>query len=221
MIRTVIFDMDGVIVDTEPVHRYAFFRHFEELGINVSDEEYASFTGSSTKNVYQHLKEQYALTDSVDELMARKREFFNRAFDEKPDLELLPGVRQLIEDLHQHQIQLILASSASNGTIDRVMRRFALYPYFPHTISGEDFVRSKPDPAIFEHAASLSMAPQSECLVIEDSANGVAAAKAAKLYCIGYSSEHSPLQDLSQADKVIHHFSELTAASVQAIDTAA
>ncbi|RPD47601.1 HAD family hydrolase [Hymenobacter sediminis] len=221
MIRTVIFDMDGVIVDTEPVHRYAFYRHFEELGIHVSDEEYATFTGCSTKNVYQQLKDKHGLAPDVDALMASKREFFNRAFDEKADLDLLDGVRTLIEDLHQHGIQLILASSASKATIDRVMRRFALGPYFTHLISGEDFPRSKPDPAIFEHAASLSAAPKQECIVIEDSANGVAAAKAAGIYCIGYNSEHSKLQDLSLADQVINHFSELTAEKIVAINPAA
>lgn len=217
MIRTVIFDMDGVIVDTEPVHRYAFFRHFNELGINVSDAEYATFTGSSTKNVYQRLKDEYGLTAGVDELMARKREFFNRAFDEKPDLYLLGTVRALIEDLHAHGLQLILASSASKSTIGRVMQRFDLYPYFDYTISGEDFTYSKPDPAIFEYAASLAVGSKRECVIIEDSTNGIAAGKAAGIYCIGYDSEHSAMQDLRQADMVIHDFSELSAAAIEAI----
>jgi len=210
--------MDGVIVDTEPVHRYAFFRHFAELGIEVSDTEYAKFTGSSTQNVYQQLKNQYGLTDGIDELMARKREFFNRAFDEKPDLYLLGTVRELIEDLHAHNFQLILASSASKGTIGRVMKRFELYPYFEHVISGEDFTYSKPDPAIFEHAASLAVGSKQECIIIEDSTNGIAAGKAAGIYCIGYNSEHSAMQDLSQADQVIHDFSELNATSIAAIE---
>ncbi|AHJ98597.1 HAD family hydrolase [Hymenobacter swuensis] len=221
MVRTVIFDMDGVIVDTEPVHRYAYFQHFEELGIGVSDAEYATFTGRSTKNVYQHLKDKHSLAHEVGELVLAKREFFNLAFDEKPDLELLDGVRRLIEDLHQHNLELILASSASQSTIDRVMRRFVLGPYFSHLVSGEDFPRSKPDPAIFAHAASLAQSSQAECVVIEDSANGVTAAKAAGLYCIGYNSIHSPLQDLSHADLVVTHFQELTAARIAALETGA
>ncbi|WP_426492723.1 HAD family hydrolase [Hymenobacter sp. 102] len=217
MVRTVIFDMDGVIVDTEPVHRYAYYRHFAELNIEVPAAEYATFTGRSTKNVYQYLKDKHRLEPAVEELVLMKREFFNRAFDEKPDLELLEGVRRLIEDLHQHQLQLILASSASKSTIERVMRRFALGPYFSHLVSGEDFPRSKPDPAIFEHAASLSEAPKNQCVVIEDSSNGVSAAKAAGIYCIGYSSAHSPLQDLSHADLVVAHFDELTAERIAAL----
>ena len=166
MVRTVIFDMDGVIVDTEPVHRYAYFRHFEELGIGVTDDEYAQFTGRSTKNVYQHLKDKHGLAPEVTELVMGKREFFNSAFDEKPDLELLDGVRALIQDLHQHGLELILASSASHSTIERVMRRFALGAYFTHLLSGEDFPRSKPDPAIFAQAAALARSPAAACVEI-------------------------------------------------------
>lgn len=217
MVKTVIFDMDGVIVDTEPVHHFAYYQHFKHLNIEVTQEMYATFTGNSTKNVYQKLKDTFSLEHEVENLVQAKRSFFNDAFDLKEDLDLLPGVRELIVDLHSNGIQLILASSASKVTIERVFKRFGLHQYFSHIVSGEDFEKSKPHPAIFEHAASLSAAPKEECIVIEDSTNGVKAAKGAGIYCIGYQSENSKLQELAEADMIIGHFNELNAEIIKKI----
>ncbi len=217
MIKTIIFDMDGVIVDTEPVHKYAYYKHFDELGIDVTPEMYASFTGNSTRNVFQKLKAHFDLTDEVEDLILRKRFFFNDAFDTKADLELIAGVKALIVDLHRNDVQLILASSASKGTIQRVFTRFELFPYFTDIVSGEDFPKSKPDPAIFLHAASLSKAPKEQCAIIEDSTSGVRAACAADIFCIAYHSEHSKLQDLTGASFFVKDFNEVNAAIIQTV----
>ena len=215
MIQTVIFDMDGVIVDTEPVHHYAYFQHFQQLNIEVSDELYRTFTGNSTRNVFQKIKEMFNLPHEVEDLIQTKRSLFNNAFDTKEDLYLIDGVEDLIKDLHQNGIQLIVASSASKVTIDRVFNRFNLNQYFTHKVSGEDFPKSKPHPAIFEHAASLSIAPKENCIVIEDSTNGVEAAVAANIFCVGYDSLHSKDQDLSKSNVLIKHFNELNAEIVK------
>lgn len=219
MIQTVIFDMDGVIVDTEPVHRYAYFKQFDELNIAVTEEMYTSFTGFSTRNTFQTLKEAFQLNHDVEDLIQRKRSIFNDAFDTKKDLELLEGVEKLIKELHENGMQLILASSASKVTIERVFTRFGLHEYFTHVVSGEDFPKSKPHPAIFEHAASLSIAPKENCIVIEDSTNGVRASKAAGIFCVGYNSIHSKDQDLSEANVVINHFNELGFDEVKNMDS--
>jgi len=210
MIKTVIFDMDGVIVDTEPVHHYAYNQHFEQLNIEVNAEMYASFTGNSTKNIFERLKIQFNLTEEVNTLVETKRNLFNDAFDSKKDLYLLDGVEDLIKDLYDNGMQLVLASSSATVTINRVFNRFGLYKYFTHIVSGEDFPKSKPHPAIFLRAAELANTPVENCIVIEDSTNGIMAAKAAGIYCIGYDSFHSKLQDYSLADVVITDFKELS-----------
>ena len=210
MIKTVIFDMDGVIVDTEPVHSYAYFEHFAELNIKVTPEMFTTFMGFSTRNTFQKLKELFAIDHEVEDLIQRKRDIFNDAFDNKQDLTLLDGVEKLIKDLHANGMELIVASSASKVTIDRVFKRFGLYQYFSHIVSGEDFPNSKPHPAIFEFAADISISPNENCIVIEDSTNGVKAAKSAGIFCVGYNSVHSKLQDLSLADVVVNHFDELS-----------
>lgn len=201
--------MDGVIVDTEPVHHFAYQQHFKQLNIDVSPEMYASFTGNSTKNIYERLKTIYDLKEDVQTLVETKRNLFNDAFDQKEDLYLLDGVEGLIKELHQNGMQMVLASSSANVTIQRIFNRFNLDNYFTHKVSGEDFPKSKPHPAIFLKAAELAKTPVRNCIVIEDSTNGILAAKAAEIYCIGYDSVNSKLQDYSLADQVISHFNEL------------
>lgn len=209
MIQTVIFDMDGVIVDTEPVHHFAYNQQFKQLGITISPELYASFTGNSTKNIFERLKAHFELKQEVADLVQTKRQLFNDAFDSKEDLYLLEGVEDLIKELHANGMQLVLASSSAHVTIQRIFNRFNLHQYFSHIVSGEDFPKSKPHPAIFLKAAELAQTPVSQCIVIEDSTNGIKAAKAAGIYCIGYDSFHSKMQDYSLADQIITNFSEL------------
>lgn len=217
MIKTVIFDMDGVIVDTEPVHHYAYKEHFKQLNIDVSQEMYSSFTGSSTKNIYSRIKEYFNLEQEIEILVRGKRDFFNNAFDKKEDLFLLDGVEDLIKELHSNGMQLVLASSSANETIERIFNRFDLHQYFTFKVSGEDFPKSKPHPAIFLKAAELAQTSVENCIVIEDSTNGIKAANAATIFCVGYKSFHSKLQDYSSADLVIEHFSELSFDKIRTI----
>lgn len=217
MKNTVIFDMDGVIVDTEPLHKKAYYQHFKELEINVDAELFSRFTGKSTRNVYQMIKEIFGIDTNVEELIQRKRTLFYDLFDSDPALKLLDGVENLIKNLYSSNFQLILASSAAKSTIDRVFKRFHLFPYFSHLVSGEDFPESKPNPAIFIEAQRLSGNDKSNCIIIEDSTNGIQAANAAEIFCVGYKSVNSRNQNYETADLVIHHFDELKVEELELI----
>lgn len=209
MKNTVIFDMDGVIVDTEPLHKKAYYQHFGELGIEVDAELFSRFTGKSTRNVYQMIKEIFKIDTDVEVLIQRKRTIFYGLFDSDPALQLLDGVEDLVKNLHSANFQLILASSAAKSTINRVFKRFDLFPYFSHLVSGEDFPESKPNPAIFIEAQRLSGNVKTSCIIIEDSTNGILAANRAGIFCVGYKSANSKNQNYELADLVIQHFDEL------------
>lgn len=208
-LKAVLFDMDGVIVDTEPLHRKAYFQTFEDLNISVSEEFYTSLTGTSTKKATSMIKEEYQLEVTSEEITALKRKYFKHFFDTDPDFNLLPGVRELIINYYENGIKLILASSASMNTINWVFEKFDIGKYFIGKISGADLEESKPNPEIFIKAAEIADEPSENCLVIEDSTNGILAAQRAGIFCAAYKSEHSKMQKYDLAKIIIANFSEL------------
>lgn len=209
MLKAVLFDMDGVIVDTEPLHSKAYYLMFKAVNIEVSDELYASFTGQSTISICRKLCTHFKLSETPETLVVFKRKFFKQIFETDEDLHLIDGVLDLIKDYQNNGLTLVLASSASMTTINNVFERFNLNQYFIAKLSGADLKDSKPHPEIFIKAAEASGYQKQECFVIEDSTNGIKASKAAGIYCVGFKSPHSKNQDYSKADLVISDFSEI------------
>ncbi len=209
MLKAVLFDMDGVIVDTEPLHCKAYFKMFEAVNISVSDELYESFTGQSTINICRQLCQIFNLSQTPETLVQLKRNFFKYLFINDKSLSLIDGVLDLIKDYHKNNIILVLASSASMNTINNVFTRFNLDQYFIAKLSGADLKASKPHPEIFINAAKASGYSKKECVVIEDSTNGIEAATNAKIYCVGFKSPNSKNQVYDKADKIISDFGEI------------
>ncbi len=208
-LKAVLFDMDGVIVDTEPLHRESYFRMFDDVGIQVPESLYTTFTGQSTLPICRTLCEKFELSERPENLMAIKRKHFNYIFENDNHLSMLDGVFDLIKDYYFNDLTLVLASSATMENIDRIFNRFDLNQYFKAKISGADLKASKPHPEIFLKAADLAQEAKESCMVIEDSTNGIKAANAAGIYCVGYKSPNSTSQDYTKADKVISDFREI------------
>lgn len=208
-IQCVIFDMDGVIIDSEFIHKKAYYDTFRSLGLDVPEALYKTTTGSSTLNAFQKIVEHYNLEEDPEELVTRKRKFFIDYFHNDPSLKLVEGVEDIIKYFHKKGKTLVLASSASMPNIDRVFDRFELNPYFSAKISGADLKESKPHPEIFEKAASLGKASRENCIVIEDSDNGITAANKAGIFVFGYANPMCCDQTLKNANLVINEFSEM------------
>ena len=208
-IKCVIFDMDGVIIDSEEIHKKAYYETFNTLNIEVSDTLYKSFTGSSTINAFQRLVAHFNLKNDPEELVLDKRKRYVNFFENDPNLHLVTGVEEIIKYFYKKGIILILASSSAMINIDRVFNRFNLNTYFAAKISGADLKESKPNPEIFNKAAILENISKENCVVIEDSDNGITAANDANIFVFGYANKLSEGQTLQNADFVINNFSEL------------
>ena len=156
MLKAVLFDMDGVIVDTEPLHHKAYYKMFSDFNLEVSHALYQSFTGQSTLNICKQLCEQFKLKVTPNDLVESKRKHFKTLFFNDPSLQLIDGVLDVIKDYYNNGLTLVLASSASMLTINNVFTRFDLDPYFVAKLSGADLKASKPHPEIFEKAAEAS-----------------------------------------------------------------
>ncbi|CDF79033.1 HAD-superfamily hydrolase [Formosa agariphila KMM 3901] len=209
MLKAVLFDMDGVIVNTEPLHYKAYYDMFKTVNVEVPLELYQSYTGRSTISTCRGICEHFGLQNAPEELVQLKRKAFQKLFKNDPDLDLLPGVLDLIKNYYNNGITLVLASSASQITIHDVFTRFELDQYFKGRISGADLEASKPHPEIFERAAEIAGFAPSECMVIEDSTSGIKASHTAGIYCVAYKSPHSKNQDYTLANKLISDFNEI------------
>ncbi|WP_334057766.1 HAD family hydrolase [Polaribacter sp. P097] len=211
-IKCVIFDMDGVIIDSEEIHKKAYYETFNSIGVNVSDELYKTLTGSSTINAFQKLVYHFKLDLNPEDLVLDKRKRYVNFFENDPTLHLVKGVEDLIKHLYHNKVTLVLASSSAMINIDRVFTRFNLHQYFKAKISGADLKESKPNPEIFEKAAILGEISKEHCVVIEDSDNGIKAANDAGIFVIGYKNPMAKDQTLENANYVSDDFLHLKAA---------
>lgn len=209
MTKAVIFDMDGVVINSEPLGLRANTELFKQLGIDVPESVYSTFVGTAPTDNMRKLKQLYSIALEYPELIDFRSKIYFDLFDRAEDLQLMPGFLDFIAHLKANGIVTILATSSFREKIKRVFEKFPLAECFDDVVSGEDFEFTKPDPAIFIEAVQRTGFDKSECIIIEDSTNGIRAAKAAGVYCVAYKTEHGVSQDMADADKIITDFSEL------------
>lgn len=208
--KAVIFDMDGVIIDSEPLHKDIGKDIFKELGLNISDEEYNTYIGTTSYYMWNDIKNKYDLKNGLEDLVRNERDIYLKHLKANKDsVNPIEGVTKLIKELHENGIKLAVASSSPIKVIETVIEIFNLNSYFDFLITGDSVKNSKPEPDIFLYAAEkLDVSPK-QCIVIEDSCNGTKAAKKAEMKCVGYKNLNSGIQDLSRADKIVDSFLDI------------
>ncbi|WP_339480688.1 HAD family hydrolase [Pseudomonas sp. RL_5y_Pfl2_73] len=208
-IQGFIFDMDGVLVDSEPLYMEQEKNSYARYGVMLNDAALSRFVGTTQHYMWSAIKTEYGLAQSLDWLMAEHHQQLLAALNSEP-LPPMPGVTQLLGALNKAGIPCAVASSSPRGLVEIILRKAGLHIFFNEIVCGDDIKHSKPDPEIFLMAAKRLGTLPSACVVIEDSAHGVAAAKAATMFCIGLLNPNSGQQDLSAANFCVHQHSEIT-----------
>lgn len=198
-IDAVIFDMDGVLTDTEPVHFAATNSVLKAEGFEISWEQYEPFIGTAEPSMWDFLERQFRLNNTRDSY----RDAYNLAvlalLQEKVDA--LPGAHEAVRSVRAAGLRVGLASSSRQAWVEATLRGAAFEGAFEVIVSGDMVERGKPAPDIFLRAASLLAVDPDRCLVLEDSPRGIAGAKAAGMKAIGVRSRYQ--LDLSAADDIV------------------
>ncbi len=205
MVKAVIFDMDGVIVDTEKYHEKAYQNTANKLGVKITQKEVMQFKGVTATEIFKYLFNKHRITESVVKYALIKDEVYRSYLT---NLKPLSGVIDLINKLKKDKIKLAIASSGSKLNVEFILRKLKIKNKFNVIVNGEDVKKGKPDPELFLTAAKkLGIRPK-ECIVIEDAVSGVNAAKKAGMFCIAVTGTFVKSK-LKDADLVINRLSEL------------
>ncbi|TDF99790.1 HAD family hydrolase [Paenibacillus piri] len=210
--KAVIFDMDGVIIDSHKAASQLLCESANALGCGLTIQQIQTWGSLSSRQFWAKVKEQFHLRQSVAELIGMYD--VEREIAMYTEIGLIPGVRELLMDLSKHGLPAALATSASRRRMNAVLEMFELHALFRHCVCDEDAAQSKPHPDIYLTASRRLGVEPEECIVFEDSFNGMTAAKRAGMSCVGYRGLDHVQEDLSECDWIIYDFREIDTAAL-------
>ncbi len=212
--RAVIFDMDGVLWDGEPLYHEAFNIVLAPYGHRLSQDDYMRIIGHSVEWSWDWVHDRFALPDPPER--------FFQAYDEavlrllQRPAEPLPGTRPLIDELRRRGVPIAVASASLRPWVDTALRGLGLDDAFGATVSASEVTESKPAPHLFLAAARRLGIPPDRCLAVEDTAAGIAAAKAAGMFAVQLRAASTALPPLPEADLVLDSLTQFDLSLLEA-----
>ncbi|WP_059105297.1 HAD family hydrolase [Shouchella shacheensis] len=208
MSKAFIFDMDGVIIDSEPLHQEVELDACERFGIPVGKEGLEPYVGMRTRDMWMAVTKEHDAADQLEEILAYAEEEKRKRLEHSEDA-AIAGIPELLEDLQQNGYKIGLGSSSPRAFILAVLTKLKIKGCFHVIVSGEEVENGKPDPDVYLEVARQLHVDPSNCTVLEDSTNGVAAGHAAGMKTIGFQNPNSGNQDVAHADIVVQQIAEI------------
>lgn len=208
MIKLVIFDMDGLMIDSEPFHQKAFDRVFKEFGKELTEEENNRYyVGISDIDAAEDMINRFSLPISAQELVDKKQ----AAYRDLVSTQIIPqeGLMDLLITLQENGFKKVIASSSMLEEIKLIINSLKINEYIDDYFSAQQVKNGKPAPDLFLFAAEKMDTPTDECLVLEDAPSGINAAKAAGMKSIAIPSRETVGKDFSNATKILSSLSEV------------
>lgn len=210
MLKAVIFDMDGVIINSEPLHARAGVMACEKYNIPVDTDFCYSYIGSPAIIMCTDIVKKWKPDLSAEELL-REMELCKRSLEKAEGYSLIPGIAQLMEKLHHAGIMISIASSSSEADINETLKRNKLQKYISHVVNRSGAISPKPAPDIYIEVLKRLGINAKEAVAIEDSDTGIASANAAGIPCLGFFNANSGNQSLKEAFQITNSFEGMDA----------
>jgi HAD superfamily hydrolase (TIGR01509 family) len=207
-LKGIIFDIDGVLVETEYFQWQGWIEALKPFGKSLSKKEYMKYAGKRGDIIEAELIKDFHLDIKKNILLEHKEKLLIKWFHVKP-LQLMVFAIEAVQYFQNHKYKLACASGSPKDEAVLKLKKTGLFPLFHKVVAGSDVSRGKPYPDIYLHAVSVLKLNPEVCLAFEDTQYGVEAAKSAGLFCIAIPNEYSLKQDFSKADKVFNNLKEV------------